>query len=232
MHAVQKQSFVANLLPYSQETDCVSVGVVCHTLGSHYNALHAYLHVCVYVCPWACHGYHVRGFLYLPSFCEYCLQSHSKLLRQHCNCFHMSKCRRLTGLHPPLVPFLVPFPPRPRRPPPPLMCHRQHTANHPTLDTTCAYVQIQERSPEDEVLEANLDSVDDQHQHARFCTTLGEEDSRYHPTACKQDLVLTCPPADECSVSTLIACNGANAALVCSHNMGSCKSWRSSHTTV
>lgn len=43
----------------------------------------------------------------------------------------------------------------------------------------CAYVQILERTSEDEVVEANLDSVHD-HPHARFCTTLGSGDNRYH----------------------------------------------------
>ena len=41
-----------------------------------------------------------------------------------------------------------------------------------------ACLQILERIPEDEVVEANLDSVI-QHPHGRFCTTLGVGDNRY-----------------------------------------------------
>lgn len=53
--------------------------------------------------------------------------------------------------------------------------------SHHTCSTVCACVQILERTPEDEVIEANLDNVLE-HPHARFCTTLGSGDNRYFRT--------------------------------------------------
>lgn len=79
-------------------------------------------------------------------------------------------------------------------------------------------MQVLERIPEDEVVEANLDTVE-QHPHARFCTTLGDGDNRYHwklleTTAFVVAKEMCLPRAWSCAVSahtvTLLACGGGS----------------------